>query len=1177
MKPITLEIEGFNSFRDRQVIDFKKLTQKGFFGIFGPTGSGKSSILDAITYALYGKIVRDTTGFINLNEEKAVVKYTFEIGKGKDRKIYHIHRVTKKNKEGAYKTTITKLYEMENTIEDLKIICEGKTAVDKKIIEIIGLKDSDFTRAVVLPQGKFSEFLKTSPKERSEMLERLFALQKYGSKLTEKIKKESQRNNIELTRIGGALNSYQGISEKVLEELQVQYNSFKEEEKSIRNKKKNIDEKYEQYKKLWQLQVDLVNKEKEKEEYERNKSLIEEKKIKVERGKSAALVKPFIDSLESTEIKFKKVQDSVINEDKNFIMVKEQLDNLEKQYKEAFTAKEQELPQLNKKEANLVQAIELKDQLKQYEEDIKSLREKYKQLNESKKTIENEIKVEQDKLEHHKSNIKLKEEQINNFFIESEEREKINTGLEVERNLNRVHNELSNAKIDGKQQSCELKADEDKLKNLKKNLEGSLKDIESSGKELEILAEKCPGDNNTVIEKFNNYKEKEKIFEDNKKKEDTKTEKQKQFDEIKVKYESLKEEKQHKECDFKKYLQQLELEKNELNEIEISNLAGIIASKLRDDEPCPVCGNTHKVKLAEIVDKGLIKQKEEKIKQLEDCCKRYEDLCKNLQIKFIQLETNHNNLWKDIDDLTKSLKGINVLEEEKTLKGLVTEYKLLKNNLEKWNIHKEDLNNKIKEEQNKKNQMEIKEAKLVEAIRKSKEIVQKNYKFMEEKKSDYNTLKQQYESLKNELKVENIQQRYKDIVKGDKEKNVLEKQLKDLRNSVDELDVCIKNAWEQVQNKDKEMSIIKESGSQKGKFIENQKNIINTLSEGKEPKEYMEVVKKQISLIINNEKSLKELLQQKVYVKNELEKNIATLNNQKETLSGDLKHYNIKLTETLKENNFISKGEVKDAFIEKVELILFEEEIKKYKEEYYKISNSIEEICGKLNGEKIHEKQWEEIQCSLKDVSNLLDEKIGALAAKENEINKMKKDIEKSKDIIKERDKYEHKKDLLSELEKLFKANKFVEFVAHGQLKYVTAEASKRLSNITRERFELQLLDDGQFYIKDNFSGGLIRSTNSLSGGELFLTSLALALALSSHIQLKGSAPLEFFFLDEGFGTLDDELLDTVMNSLEKLYNEKLSVGIISHVKELRDRVPIKLIVEPSVTGEGTKIKIENS
>ena len=80
MKPIKLELMGLNSYTDKQTIDFEKLTSRGLFGIFGNTGSGKSTILDAITIALYGDIARDATDYINTSCDKAMVKFEFEIG-----------------------------------------------------------------------------------------------------------------------------------------------------------------------------------------------------------------------------------------------------------------------------------------------------------------------------------------------------------------------------------------------------------------------------------------------------------------------------------------------------------------------------------------------------------------------------------------------------------------------------------------------------------------------------------------------------------------------------------------------------------------------------------------------------------------------------------------------------------------------------------------------------------------------------------------------------------------------------------------------------------------------------------------------------------------------------------------------------------------------------------------
>jgi exonuclease SbcC len=116
------------------------------------------------------------------------------------------------------------------------------------------------------------------------------------------------------------------------------------------------------------------------------------------------------------------------------------------------------------------------------------------------------------------------------------------------------------------------------------------------------------------------------------------------------------------------------------------------------------------------------------------------------------------------------------------------------------------------------------------------------------------------------------------------------------------------------------------------------------------------------------------------------------------------------------------------------------------------------------------------------------------------------------------------------------------------------------------------------FIICDNGNGGLTRPVSSLSGGETFLVSLSLALALSNKIQLNGKNPLEFFFLDEGFGTLDPQLLEVVMDSLEKLQKESLTIGVISHVPELRNRISRRLIVTPAgLNGEGSKVKIEKA
>ena len=116
MKPLKLEFEGINSFSEHTIIDFEALTKNGIFGIFGDTGSGKSTILDCINFALYGNVERSKvmTDIINYRAEVAKVKFVFNILSEGKRKTYTVERSIKKDKYGTHKAT---LYERDGESE----------------------------------------------------------------------------------------------------------------------------------------------------------------------------------------------------------------------------------------------------------------------------------------------------------------------------------------------------------------------------------------------------------------------------------------------------------------------------------------------------------------------------------------------------------------------------------------------------------------------------------------------------------------------------------------------------------------------------------------------------------------------------------------------------------------------------------------------------------------------------------------------------------------------------------------------------------------------------------------------------------------------------------------------------------------------------------------------------
>ena len=256
MRPIKLKISGLNSYIDEQVIDFEKLTERGLFGIFGQTGSGKSTILDAMTIAMYGNISRNTKEFINSACDRASISYEFEIGGQNTRRRYIVDRTIKRTKTGGILTSHCRLVEIHNDSQST-VLADKATDVNKKIAEVVGLTVDDFTRSVVLPQGKFNDFLKLTGADRRNMLERIFGLEKYGKFLIEKVRQRKSEQNKNLLVLNTKLSGFEGISE---EEYEKASNELEEINKKEKLHKKTLEEtqvKYEEYKEIYENQLEL--------------------------------------------------------------------------------------------------------------------------------------------------------------------------------------------------------------------------------------------------------------------------------------------------------------------------------------------------------------------------------------------------------------------------------------------------------------------------------------------------------------------------------------------------------------------------------------------------------------------------------------------------------------------------------------------------------------------------------------------------------------------------------------------------------------------------------------------------------------------------------------------------------------------------------------------------------
>ena len=211
MKPCYLRMENIGPFKS-QSIDFTQLGD--MFLICGKTGAGKTTIFDAITYCLYGKLPGSRSGLPNRQlrsdfappEEEALVEFTFSL----HQKLYKITRTLpkqhkKKNGSLGEKPETVTLCRKEG--QDFVIRPGSVTETNKYILELIGLSAEEFSRIILLPQGAFAEFLTQNSKERGETLAKLFPVDQW-ERLTEKIKTIKNQKSAALQTIQQQLEQY---------------------------------------------------------------------------------------------------------------------------------------------------------------------------------------------------------------------------------------------------------------------------------------------------------------------------------------------------------------------------------------------------------------------------------------------------------------------------------------------------------------------------------------------------------------------------------------------------------------------------------------------------------------------------------------------------------------------------------------------------------------------------------------------------------------------------------------------------------------------------------------------------------------------------------------------------------------------------------------------------------
>jgi exonuclease SbcC len=1210
MKILKIELQNINSLKSASpiVVDFENETFKdvGLFAITGSTGAGKTTILDAITISLYHNVPRfnKTKGklidVVSFGADDAFTRVTF-LNNDKIYESYWGIRLT--NKSGIKLKNPIEEVSLKNLTEN-KIIATQKRKVIEEVENVTQLNYNQFLRSVMLAQGEFASFLSASGADKGKLLEQITGEEIY-KKIGEEILFRKNKEEKKLNELNSKINN----EDILTDEQKIELNKI-DKENDV--KLKSIEKEIDAIQKIvnWYNKLENLIKQQDKLEEQTFKNAEFEKKHQhqIDLLKKHLLAEPYKDLI-----------DTINRNEKSILESKNSIEKIKLYLNET-------IPKLNQ---TLADEKIINNKLTTFEKDFKTWLPKFDEISNLDTQINNHNKelIEYDKqLEENKnliSEFKKNKEQLNDELKLVEKTIKT-TQLFIKKNefLNEVDTKITN----WNSILTTLKHNKEQLKQKQKLLfekNNLIKQVDTEIKKLETNKqneEKKLKDSEAKLHEINEAINQSKIKDLTTKKDNL----TKQLDSLKTlkklseHYLKASNNNQQINIKQKEYYHKTEQFKNEIKNLnqQIENKIQLINSSeeniklkrsiknyeeerkhLIDGKPCPLCGSVEHP-FAQHIDNFNLSESEQKLIQLKAELKSFEEKKNETNKQIAVLDNQIINNEKQLKDIAKELKDI---EQEK---------KELDVALELSNVQKIDIELNLLNQQNEKISNQIDKA---QNLQEQKDNISKA---VETQKEIVNTLKlnvgKQNEKiilLKKEVKELN------DAIKGltqiclDTEASIskdltkynfiipVPEQTDTFINSVKTDIANYQDKTKLLTNSENELKNIKLKIEHHTKQINEKENQFKSLTQKIiEIKSSIENLKEKRSKIlpfnISVEQKRQNLLKQKDKLNEQIKtitKKIKELNKQKENFEtllnkhqtdvtknkAELIKLNTQLNQQLKNTIFKSKQELEQSILsheDKIKFARIEKQINDSKIQ-------TETLINKLIDDK--EKHLKEKDFEITKSETL--DKFSELRAENKQILSLKGEIKEkfSKDeMIKNRNKGVYKQikaqeEVCNVWRDLFRVignskDAFNTYVQRLTLKQLLDLANVHLYQLNK-RYSLKMEDtykqqeELNFNLIDHYQTDQARLVDTSSGGEKFTISLALALGLSDLASK--NVKIDSLFIDEGFGTLDNDTLETVISTLETLQSQGKIIGVISHVENLKERIPKQIQITKKSNG----------
>lgn len=1220
MKILKVKFENINSFRGKHEVDFDtpEIKQHGIFTITGPTGAGKTTILDAITVSLYNRVSRhgkDTEHIMSRHTEECRSEVDFEVNGEQYRSVWSC-KMTKPNKEDKQPEAKFNmdLYHLSGS-NPKRAIATKHTAVPAKIEELIKLSYDQFTRSVLLAQGQFDAFLHADTKMKSGLLEQITGIDIYTKigKFTHQKYTEQKAILEDLTREKSYLSL---LPDEQLEQLLANIDNIQQQKKQLDANINLQTEQLELLRKIAQAQKTYTEHQTNYHNAQAHLAQLQPQIQRLEKHKNALPLQKSLDSWKdmvsdvnelNTKIKAAETKHIALNNNEQELHT--QLTNAQKKLTTCQTEQETKEPIIAKILRYETQLADKQLALQPLQTTEKKLSTQINalktQIDEQKRIIEQTQTQKQtlaNWLQQHNADRDLNVQLIaTQLTALNETRQKYTEQVEVHKKQTKQAEEFAQKQTKIKETELQINekiVESQNKTNVQREQINTLPTPDLLNQIVAQLQDTVP-----LLKSQISFS---KDFADKNK------QRQQLLNNLATQKEALKNaEKDKADQELALYAANTLLETTEkLYEAEktIANFDQH-RQKLQPNQPCPLCGSTHHP-LANNYVPQLSKteqQRNEQRNKVDSLNTKLIAVGKEIvaiSTKIDHIVTKGKEIKADLDKLKSNFDQQNTrlgllitIEDEQKLSLLLTEKQQELDEVKGKQTNYQELNNaleQLKTEQNSLQNEQLKcknqQAILAEQQKSATENAQKAHNEAqklklegEQKASELNQILQTYQlaipTQNNTAKfVTDLQERHTNWQNKHQQLQNTEKTVLELQSNTEKTTLLLANEqknWSktttdlqqlqtEIANLQQNIALNMASFELKNATQERQR-IANLIAQYEQTKQDINVLLAQIKTKIKNEEQF-----------------INDTKAQRETLFGLAQSEEQNLQEKIPSAGFSTIKELDDAFLDHQVAQKIETEVAQKRETLAQnqslLANSQQNLANL--------QQQNTTNYSIEELNQILDqqkkqlqeysEQIGKLMQqKSNHETQLEKATTLNQKINTQRLIYAR----WDTIKKVVGAADGKDFRATAQaitLDYLVLLANQHIRQLS-DRYIIQKNNSGlkdkelELEIVDLHQADAVRPMKSLSGGESFLISLALALGLSDLASK--NRPINSLFIDEGFGSLSPDALEMAINTFENLQEQGKIIGIISHVDALKDRIPAQIQVSKKGDSGTSEIK----